>query len=621
MADNIDRVRQIMAQAEDVDLPEGVVVGGQPAPDADDQIGDEHLDHPDDVSMPPRPPIKDGDPPPPEADCVKMPLNDLGNAMRFRRHCGGDVVNVPELGWHVWCGTHYKLDPHSLAVRSMAQQLGDLIAREIPYLTLDDWQMDAIGKEADLRQRLTDLCSQTGEDGKPTPDALSEMSDIDKRLRSIGDLKKQLGDKRKAHRNFARTAGNSGRIDAALKEYGPMRAIPQDQMDADPLAINTLSGVLRLSVDVAPETGSRTAAIRLDPHSREDHNTKVVDAHYIVGAKCPKFQAFLERVQPSEEMRLYLRRWLGLSLTGIRVQFMHFWYGDGANGKSVLIETIARLVGEYAADIRIETLTGNKQQSGAQATPDLLCMVGTRLFRSSEPGEGEPLQESLIKRITGGEALQVRANYGAFFPIYPKGKMTMSGNHKPDIRATDDGIWRRVKLVPWPVQIPEAERIPFEDMVSSLLEERDGILQWLVDGLFDYLECGMQEPATVCDATQEYREDSDPIGSFIASCCNCTGDNRDRIGARDLGQAFNFWLESKGEGRWSDRRVANRLKQKAGRWKSPRDGLGFDATKSHGIMTYTGLRFDSGFGPRFADAPRDHDGRPIVGRSPHGFGE
>lgn len=610
--ENIDRVRQIMERAEDVELPEGMHVE---AAHDDDAIGDEHVDYPDDASMPPHPPHGEGDAPPPEADCVKLPLNDLGNAKRFQRHFGEDVINVPELGWHVWCGTHYSIDPHGLVVRSLSQQLGEVIAREIPYITLEDWQMDAIGKEADLRQRLQDLRGVTGEDGKPTPDALQEMSEIDNRLRSIADLKKALGDKRKAHRNFARTAGNSGRIEAALKEYAPMRAIAQDQMDADALAINCLSGVLRASVDVDPESKSKTAAISLDPHSREDRNTKVIGAHWDVKAKCPRFLTFLERVQPSEEMRRYLQRWLGLSITGLRIQEMMFWYGSGANGKSVLIETIARLMGDYAADIRIETLTGNKQQSGSQATPDLMCMVGARLLRSSEPREGEQLQDALIKQITGGEPLQVRANYGAFFKLHPYAKMTMSGNHKPEIRSTDDGIWRRVKLVPWDVQIPEHERIPLDDMIAGLLEERDGILQWLVDGLFDYLEGGMQEPATVRAATQEYREDSDPIGSFIAGCCFCTGSERDRIGARELVQAFNYWLETKGEGRWTERRVATRLKEKAGRWKSPRDGLGFGSIKSQGVMIYTGIRFDDDFGPKFNNAPRDQEGRPLAGRS------
>ncbi|WP_288995742.1 phage/plasmid primase, P4 family [uncultured Gemmobacter sp.] len=613
MTDNLDAVRQIMASAEDVDMPEGLVAP-EADPDPDAPLGDEDVGYPGDDAMPPHPPIEEGEPPPLEAECVMFPLNDFGNAQRFIRHFGQDVRFVQDLGWVAWNGTHFQLDPQGLVVRALSQQLGELIAKEIPYITLDDWQMEAIGKESDLRARVTELQAATDEDGRLTPDAEREIAEIGTRLRSIADLKKTLSDKRKAHRNFTRTAGNSGRIKAALEEAAPHVKLRHEDLDSDPLAINCLSGTLRMALDIDPDTGTRTASVRLDPHDRADNISKRIEAGYDPAARCPKFLAFLERVQPAEEMRRYLQRWLGLSISGLPVQAMMFWYGAGANGKSVLSEMMAKLLGDYAADIRIETLTGKGQQSGAQATPDLVYLVGARFARAMEPREGEQLQAALVKSITSGEPIMVRANYGAFFRLYPYFKLTMSGNHKPDIRETDDGIWRRMKLVPWDVQIPEAERDP--DLIAKLMEERDGILQWLIDGLIDYLEGGMQEPDQVRQATQEYREDSDPIGSFIAGCCHCTGNDKDRVGARDLGMAFNYWLQLRGETRWSDRRVAMRLKEKVGRWRSPRDGQGYDVVKAHGVMTYTGIRFDEEFGPRFWDAPRDQDGRPIPGRTP-----
>ncbi|GGW24056.1 hypothetical protein GCM10011452_09330 [Gemmobacter lanyuensis] len=612
--DNLGRVRQVMSAAEDVDLPEDIAAeAAAMADDHDAPMGDEDTPYPDEPALPPHHPADDqgqGI----ERECAPLPLNDFGNGQRYVRHFGEDVISVPTLGWHVWCGTHYQIDMHQLAVRAKAQELGELIAREIPWLQLEDWQMEAIGKERDLRDRMVELQGMVTEDGKPEAEAEQEISDIQKKLKAIADIKKVLGDKRKAHRNFARTAGNSGRIDAALKEAAPHLAVRHEELDADPMAVNTLSGVLRFEVQGGGDSGfSKTASVRLDPHDKRDRISKVIHAHYDPRAKCPRFMAFLERVQPSEEMRRYLQRWLGLSISGIPVQAMMFWYGAGANGKSVLAELIAKMLGEYAAEIRIETLTGKNTQSGAQATPDLVYLVGARMARASEPREGEQLQDALIKSITSGEPIMVRPNYGAFFRLYPYFKLTMSGNHKPDIRSTDDGIWRRMKLVPWDVQIPEAERDP--DLGAKLWEERDGILRWLVDGLMDYLEGGLQEPDQVRDATAEYREDSDPIGAFIASCCLCTGNDADRIGARELVQAFNYWLETRGEGRWTERRVSTRIKDKAGRWRSPRDGRGYSAVKSHGVMTYTGIRFDDVFGPKFSAAPRDQDGRPIAGRT------
>lgn len=615
METGIDRVRAVMAQPEDVDLPEDLRAEAvQTADPVDDlPLGDEDAAYPGDDALPPHPPAGDEPDDCPERECAIHPLNDFGNALRYIRHFGEDVRWVPTLGWHVWCGTHYQIDLHKIAVRARSQQLGELIAKEIPWLTLEDWQMQAIGQERELRDRLAELQATVGEDGKHSAETEAQMVDVQTRLKAIADIKKVLGEKRKAHRNFARTAGNSGRIEAALTEAAPHLAVRHEDLDSDPLAVNCLSGVLRFTVDVDPDSGARTASVRLDPHSRQDLISKVISAEYRRDATCPQFMAFLERVQPSWEMRRYLQRWLGLSISAIPIQAMMFWYGAGANGKSVLIELIAKMLGDYAAEIRIETLTGKNSQDGAKATPDLVYLVGARLARASEPREGEQLQDALVKSITSGEPIMVRPNYGSFFRLYPYFKLTMSGNHKPDIRSTDDGIWRRMKLVPWDVQIPEAERDA--DLGAKLWEERDGILQWLIDGLIDYLESGMQEPDAVREATQEYREDSDPVGSFLASCCHCTGNDGDRIQARELAMAFNYWLECRGEGKWSERRVTQRLKDKAGRWKSPREGRGYGAVKSSGIATYVGLRFDEVFGPRFFHAPRDQDGKPIAGRT------
>lgn len=615
MADDpLKRVQDRMGAPEDVDLPDGVASQSD-AMDDEAPLGDEGIAFHGDDAPPPDPRDDDG-----EAlarECVTLPLNDHGNGQRVVRYFGDLVRSVPTLGWHVWCDTHFQIDQYQILVRELAQRLGELIAREIPWIRLEDWQMDAIGREADLKEELDTLRQTTGEDGKITSDALASMEVVKSKLSSIADLKKALSSKRQAHRAWARTSGNSGRIDSALKEAAPHLSLRHEELDADPLAVNCLSGTLRFSVHSDPDSGmSKVASVRLDPHRQEDRISKIIGAQFDpkrrfdARAHCPRFITFLERVQPSDDMRRYLQRWLGLSISGLPVQALMFWYGAGANGKSVLIELIAKLLGDYAAEMRVETLTGKQAQSGAQATPDLVYLVGARLVRAMEPAEGEPLRDSLVKSITSGEPIMVRANYGAFFRLYPYFKLTMSGNHKPDIRSTDDGIWRRMKMVPWDVQIPEEERDP--NLVEKLLEERDGILQWLVEGLIDYLEGGMQEPDAVRLATQEYREDSDPVGSFLSSCCHCTGEDSDRITSRELTMAYHYWMSCRGETRWSDKRVQMRLREKVDRkWKSPRDGLGFTAVKSSGVPTYVGIRYDDVFGRRFSDCPKDHEGRPI----------
>jgi len=611
MSDDLDRVRRTLEQAEDVEMPEGL--GALPDEDQDLALGDEDADLGPDAPHPP----SDLDPEVLSA-CAGEPLNDFGNGQRFMRHFGADARYVPGMGWHLWTGTHFALDRNGLVVRARAQKLGALIAAEIPFLPIETWQQAAIDSKAGLQDRRRELREVRGDDGKPTSEAEAEIEAIDKKLKAIADIEKSRGERRKAHRNFARTAGNSGRIDAALKEAAPHISCLHDQMDADPMLVNTRSGVLRFQVVSDPDSGmGKVASVQLVPHDRAYLQSRRVEADWRPDARADRFHAFFNRVQPAREMRGFLQRWFGLSMLGVPIQALLFNYGAGANGKSVLIETIAKILGDYAAEIRIETLTGKGQADGSKATPDLVYLVGARLARASEPREGELLQDALIKAVTSGEPIMVRPNYGEFFRLYPYFKLTMSGNHKPEIRSSDDGIWRRMKLVPWDVQIPEAERDP--DLIEKLLEERDGILQWLVDGALDFLENGLQEPDTVRMATQEYREDSDPVGAFIASCCHCTGDDRDRIPSLDLARAFNWWLEGRGEGRWTERTVSMRIKAKAKRWISPRDGRGFQPLKTQGVIIYTGIRFDDQFGPRYRLAPRDHEGRPLAGGSSDGL--
>lgn len=607
MADGLERVRRVMESGQPVDLPQDMQpeTGGEST--ADDWVPD---------YSPPAPPHPPADAPRgPEADCVEMPLNDYGNGQRMIRHFGEDLKCEPKLGWHQWVGTHYAIDRHQIDVRKRAQQLGALITREIPHIRLEDWQMDLIGTEPDLRARRKEQQQITNEEGKITEAAQGQIDEIDARLASIADLKRTLAGRRKAHFSFARSSGNKGKIDASITEAAPHLSVDFEQLDANPFEVNCLNGLLRFSRGEKNSHGVHCPEIDLFPHDRAHLVTKLIPANFDEYAECPEFFKFLRRIQPDAPIRAFLQRWFGLSMSGLTVQAMTFFYGAGANGKSILVEIIAKVLAEYAADIRIETLTGRNSGAGAAATPDLVYLVGARMARASEPKEGDPLQDGLVKSLTSGEPIMVRPNFGEFFRFYPIFKLTMSGNHKPDIRSTDDGIWRRINLVPFDVQIPEAERIPEAELLATLWAERDGIFKWMVDGFLEYLQYGLQVPDQIRAATAEYREDSDPIGSFIAGCCICTGESTDRISSRDLTHAFNYWIDQRGEGKWTERRVSTRLKEKAGRWKSPADGRGFDKLKSGGLMTYTGIKFNAEFGPRFLNAPRDQEGRPLGGRN------
>ena len=168
-----------------------------------------------------------------------------------------------------------------------------------------------------------------------------------------------------------------------------------------------------------------------------------------------------------------------------------------------------------------------------------------RFARVSEVDKGVRLSEAFIKQVTGGDAITVRHLNQGFFEFEPRFKLEMQGNHKPIITGADEGIWRRITLVPWLVTIPKAERDP--TLLAQLWEERSGILNWMLDGLRLWLESGLTVPEAVIDATAEYRLDSDQFGRFLGAVVAVTNDNEDSIRASDLFKAYVEWCEENGE--------------------------------------------------------------------------
>jgi putative DNA primase/helicase len=603
MTKNVDEIRSRFECAEGVapsDLP--VQDNGPPAGyDAGDVA----------------PPSDDGDPLNYQAG-AQLPLNDTGNGKRFALYFGEDVIVVPRVGWHVWDGRRWRLDPDDIAVRRQAQKVQSCIVKEIPFLDIEPWQRKEIEGEAKARARKSELDAIALE--ARTPEQEIEREDLVQKLQWIRKLKDRKSSMKSDHRTFAKTTGNKGRIDAMLTEATVELAREVEDLDADPLTLNTESGILRFSVTPGGDGSTTAALVTVGPHQREapiigqdrfQYITKLMPVPYDPDATCPRFDAFLEQVQPSAEMRGFLQRWFGVSMTAIKVQKFAFFYGSGANGKSALVDLMARILGDYSASAKIESLTGRNRRGGGDATPDLIPLVGARMVRASEPEEGERLQENTIKELTGGEPIMVRKLHGDFVEVEPHFKLTISGNHKPDIRGTDDGIWRRVLLVPFDVQIPPEDRIPIEQFLDLLMQERAGIFRWLVDGLMDYLERGLQEPAQVLEATADYRADSDPIGAFLKDSCLVTGDPSDFLQARELIDGFNLWLDMRGDAMWGLRTVSNKLRDLAGRYRDPGTGKSF--TKGKNVVTgYRGIRFQDMFAREFDDAPRNNQGRPVA---------
>lgn len=571
------------------------------APDPDDAE-----DHGPDM---PEPPPTDGDPREagPERDCASLPLNDLGNAKRFAAHFGEDLMHVPRVAWFVWDGKRWKRDDDQIETRRKAQQVSALIAREIAHIGVEPWQAAILEGEPALLEEHKALTA----DGKPAAGSApaKRLAEVDDGLSRIKEIRDALKGRRQSHRRFAVTSGNSGRISAMMDEAQVALSRALEALDADPLTVNTESGAITFRVEDAGEGSSRVATWALRPHRRDDLLTKMMPLAYDPDAQAPLFEAFLRRVQPDPSMRGFLQRWLGLSLTGLQHQQLSFWYGGGANGKSVLADLIARLMGDYSASAKIESLTGRNRRSGGDATPDLVPLIGARMVRASEPEEGERLQEAKIKELTGGEPILVRSLNKDFVEATPIFKLTMSGNHKPEVRGGDDGIWRRLLLVPWEVTIPEAERDP--TLGATLWEERAGIFNWLIDGLLQFLEGGLQAPEKVYAATAEYRRESDPVGQFLTDATIFTGQPGDTIRSADIVNRFNYWMIEAGLGQWKPRTISLSLSKKVDTWHHPKSGLTFSKGKAS-VMQFVGLRMVDAFERRYDRAPKDQSGRPLA---------
>lgn len=588
----IDRVRETLAQGEDV------------TPDPDQQIGDDGPPtDPEDPGIGADGPPDGTDPAgddPRFVEAAAFPLNDIGNGKRFALYFGDDVMHVPRVGWFLWTGKVWKKDDDEVAVRRLAQQIPAKILTEARHLSHEDWELEVLASEPTVRARLDVLQAMKVSDR--SDDQSRELVKLTLKMDRITSIKAIAKARKKKHRDYSLSSGNSAKLSNMILESKVNLSRDLVQLDAEALAINTDSGVLRFKVEGGPGAGfSRTASFELHPHDRTDLITKIMPVAYEKGATCPEFTAFITRVLPDAEIRRFVQRWLGLSMTSIIEQHLAFFYGSGANGKSVLIDTIARLMGTYAATAKIESLTGTNKRGGGDATPDLIPLMGARMVRASEPEEGERLREAEIKAMTSGEPFLVRALHSDFVEFKPLFKLTISGNHKPEIRGTDDGIWRRVMLVPFDVQIPEEERREFEEFVASLLAEGPGLLNWMIEGLLDYLEGGLQIPAAIADATKSYREESDPMQVFLDQCCEVTGSEADFTRTRDLVDGFQFWIEESGQSRWRDRTVTIRLKDKAGRWRDPRTGRTFDAGK-RSVAGYVGLKITDIFEARMRDA-------------------
>ncbi|MDQ2080493.1 phage/plasmid primase, P4 family [Xanthobacteraceae bacterium Astr-EGSB] len=498
--------------------------------------------------------------------CAEEPQNDTGNGRRLLAHFGDDMLHVREVGWFVWNGTHWQSEGGDEAVLRFAQRTAERIALEADHLAASPREAKAIQEGEAAAEELTRLEARKSE---WKPDDKARAANM-MRAKEMGEeARSAVIGRRVGRRKYAISSGNSGKLNGMIEQALPHNTVGPEALDEDALKFNCRNGTLVFSRRRDPECSDVSGHVELKPHTRSDLISKLAPVDYDPTAKCPRFTAFIERFQPSEEMRLFLQVWLGYCMTGLTgEQSLVFFHGLGANGKSTLIEAICRLLGNYALTLSFESLAGETGRRGDQATPDLARLPGARLVRASEPERGVQFKEALLKSLTGGEPMLARHLHARFFEFRPIFKLVLSGNHKPEIGGVDHGIWRRMRLVPWNVTLSNEEMRPQEEVLGEFKEEGAGILNWLVAGVLHYLEQGLKVPQEIIDATAEYREDMDPIGGFARDCVERVPfvegqeGKRATVTAREMYEAFVAWCEANAVRPWKEKSFGLAMPQK-----------------------------------------------------------
>lgn len=340
------------------------------------------------------------------------------------------------------------------------------------------------------------------------------------------------------------------RLDAmiAVASTDPRIAATRAMFDANDMRLGVQNGTVELSeLPVTHRDGDPRELI-----------TRQAGCAFDDMALCPTWDAFLARVQPDPEVRLWLRRWAGYCLTGLTSeQSFTVFHGLGANGKSVFAETVKKLLGSYGVSADFATFMAKNQGSDAIRN-DLARLDKVRLVVASEGPEGARLDEDLVKRITGGDEITARFLHREFFSFKPRFKLLLVTNHRPSISGTDHGIWRRVVLVPWTVTIPREEQD--RRLAERLEAELPGILCWALQGLDEYLALGLELPRAIAAANAEYRQDSDVVGLWIEDACLLDPASRATTG--ELYQSYSAWAGAAGHRPMSSKTLGDRLRER-----------------------------------------------------------
>lgn len=480
-------------------------------------------------------------------------LNDLGNAKRLIRLAGGvfgddgeadltgaRLLYLRDQGWIAFDGRRWNLAHGQALARKLAHRVAEGLHAQATAMAehLSKKAGKGRGVEAAAPEPVSAQNSIGATGGGEATEAERREAELDAQRAAGGAKKgKDRPDPAVAEfYEFARSCGNAGRTQGMLTQAEAYLQVDLEAFDRDPLCWNVRNGTIRY---VKGEGGW---ALRFSPaHDPADRITRLMEVDYDPKATARRWAASIDKWQPTEPMRDFLRRILGYTITGDTSEQAFFIHqGLGGDGKSTFIGAIRRTVGDYAATSDVKTFLDTGQRSGSDASSDVARLAGeTRMVCTAEPPRGARLNEAMIKSFTGGAPLAARRLRQEQFEFMPKGKVHMECNTRPVIKGDDEGIWRRVFIVLWEVRVSPRDRIKDFDKILAR-EEGPGILNWLLAGVGDWLAKGLDPPRRVSQALEDYRKGSSPFGEWLAECV--VVDPKARTMASEFYDSFKAWM-------------------------------------------------------------------------------
>jgi putative DNA primase/helicase len=314
--------------------------------------------------------------------------------------------------------------------------------------------------------------------------------------------------------HYSRSKASINGLTDLIKDEG--LRISSNELDVDKHLINFENGTLDLDSNILLSQWPAVAGNSLRSHCPDDLITRKLNFSYNWKFSCPNWQTFLDSSIPDKSLQKYIQKFIGYCLTGyLEYEMILFLHGGGHNGKSIFLQVVMQLLGEYACDTPTNTLMAS---SGEGIPNDLARLQGKRLVTFAETGEGKYWDEEKLKKMTGGDPITARFLHREFFSFYANFKLLGTGNHRPNIRTLDYAIRRRIKLIPFNQYIEK----PNTDYKNPEFWELElpGIFNWAFKGYWMLRREGWQEPEIVKEETKLYFDEQDIFGQFLEDCCH-----------------------------------------------------------------------------------------------------